>query len=64
MPFSIWKAVFKDFFVLSDFKSEQPKVPTMKGNVSVVHLVGKECKMRKIELSSWAIFRNKLFFFF
>ena len=36
----------------------------MKGNVSVVHLVGKECKMGKIELSSWAIFRNKLFFFF
>lgn len=34
----------------------------MKGSVSVVHLVGKECKKGKIELSSWAIFGKKLVF--
>lgn len=50
MPFSIWKAAFKDFFVVMYcliFKSQRPKVPTMKGNVSVAQLVGQECKKEK-----------------
>lgn len=33
----------------------------MNGNVSVLHLVGKECKKGKIEVNSWSIYRQKLF---